>query len=393
MTTRESSLIYLDGFATTPLAPEARAAMMEAWDRPGNAGSPHAAGAWAASAVARARTAVAALIGAAPAEVIFTSGATEANNLALLGVARRAGRESSRRRRIIVSAIEHKAVLEPAAALEREGFEVVLAPVDRHGRLDLAAYAGCLTSETLMVSVMAANNETGALQPIAEVVALAHEAGALVHCDAAQAAGKMPIDVVELDVDYLSLSAHKLYGPMGVGALYVSATAPTPEPLQRGGGQEQGVRSGTEPVPLLAGFGAAAALARTRLDEDRQHGEALARRLIAGLGERQVRFDLITGTHSVLPGALSLMLSEVEADEIVERLSASVYLTTGSACTSGQIVSSHVLKAMSLDEASSRRVLRVFCGRYNTEADVDQAAAQIATAVRRSALAPGEVHQ
>ncbi len=386
-------LIYLDGFATTPLAPEAREAMLSAWTLPGNPGSPHRAGESAARIVADARAAVAELIGASPAEMVFTSGATEANNLAIVGVARRMAAERPERRRIVVSAVEHKAVLEPAQALAAMGFEIFIAPVDATGRLDLDAFADALDDRTLMVSVMAANNETGVLQPVQDVAALARRVGALVHCDAAQAAGKIPIDVIGLDLDYVSLSAHKLYGPVGVGALFVSALAPKPHPLQRGGGQEQGLRSGTEPAPLLAGFGAAAILARDGLEDDGRQGRRLAQRLCDGLHERQVRLDITTRDAPGIPGTLSIHLHDADADDVVLRLSDEVCLSTGSACTRGQVSSSHVLNAMGYEEADARHVLRVFCGRYNTDGEIDRAAALIASAVRRSALAPGELRQ
>lgn len=386
-------MIYLDGFATTPLAPEAREAMLSAWTQPGNPGSPHCAGENAARIVAEARAAVAELIGASPAEVVFTSGATEANNLAIVGIARRMAGERPERRRIVVSAVEHKAVLEPALALRAIGFEIDIARVDETGRLDLDAFADALNDQTLMVSVMAANNETGVLQPIEEVAALARHVGALVHCDAAQAAGKIPIDVVGLDLDYVSLSAHKLYGPVGAGALFVSALAPKPHAIQRGGGQEQGLRSGTEPAPLLAGFGVAATTARSRMEDDGRHGRRLAQRLHAGLNERQVRLEITTRDAPVIPGTLSITLRDADADDVVMRLSTDVCLSTGSACTRGQVSSSHVLKAMGYAEADAQHVLRVFCGRYNTEAEIDRTAALIGSAVRRSALAPGELRQ
>ncbi len=273
------------------------------------------------------------------------------------------------------------------------GFEIFIAPVDATGRLDLDAFADALDDRTLMVSVMAANNETGVLQPVQDVAALARRVGALVHCDAAQAAGKIPIDVIGLDLDYVSLSAHKLYGPVGVGALFVSALAPKPHPLQRGGGQEQGLRSGTEPAPLLAGFGAAAILARDGLEDDGRQGRRLAQRLCDGLHERQVRLDITTRDAPGIPGTLSIHLHDADADDVVLRLSDEVCLSTGSACTRGQVSSSHVLNAMGYEEADARHVLRVFCGRYNTDGEIDRAAALIASAVRRSALAPGELRQ
>lgn len=384
--------IYLDGFATLPVAPEARAAMLAAWETPGNAASPHRAGEQAARLVEAARAEVAALIGAAPGEIVFTSGATEANNIAIIGTARALSPSASERRRIVVSAVEHKAVLEPAAALAASGLEIAVAPVDSAGRLDLSGLEALLDQDVLLVSVMAANNETGVVQPVVEAASFAHRVGALIHCDAAQAAGKIPIDVAELDVDYLSLSGHKLYGPMGIGALYLSAAAPVPVALQSGGGQERGLRPGTQPVPLIAGFGAAAAVARKRLAGDAARGAAQAERLAAGLAERQLRLRCITGDHQVLPGSLALSLDGVVAEDLCLSLSGSVQLSTGSACTSGQLRTSHVLEAMGFSEIEARSVVRLFCHRYLDAADIDYAVAQIVRTAQ-AALATGDVRQ
>jgi cysteine desulfurase len=374
--------IYLDGFATLPLAPEARHALVEALSLTGNAASPHGAGEQAAMIIERGRREVAALIGAAPSEIVFTSGATEANNLALIGIARALRAAGSGRRRLIVSAVEHKAVLEPARALQGEGFELAYAPVDAHGRLDLGGFKALLGPDTLLASIMAVNNETGTIQPIGEAAALAHEAGALFHTDAAQAAGKIPIDVLALDVDYLSLSAHKCYGPMGVGALYISASAPKPAPLQHGGGQQGGVRPGTEPVALIAGFGAAAKVASDRLDTDRGHGERLARTMLEALGAAGLPIRLATGSNEVVPGSLCLAVEGADADDLCVALAGRVHLSTGSACTSGQLKGSHVLEAMGFSEAKAREVVRMFCHRYLREKDVEIAAARIIEAVR-----------
>ena len=388
-----SAPIYLDGFATMPLAPEAKAAMIAAWEAPGNAASPHRAGERAARLVESARAEVAELIGAAPGEIIFTSGATEANNIAILGTARALAPRALARRRIVVSAVEHKAVLEPAAALASSGFEIATAPVDDAGRVDLAQLEAMLDDSVLLLCLMAANNETGVVQPVGEAARLAHRAGILVQCDAAQAGGKVPVDVAKLEVDYLSLSGHKLYGPMGIGALYVSASAPLPEPLQLGGGQERGLRPGTLPVPLIAGFGAAAAVARARLAGDARNGAAQAERLAKGLAERQLRFRRITGDHRVLPGSLALSLEGVVAEDLCLTLSGQVQLSTGSACTSGQLRTSHVLEAMGFSEHEARSVVRLFCHRYLENTEIDSAAAQIAQAALKSGLATGEVRQ
>ncbi len=370
--------IYLDGFATLPLAPEAEASMIEAWGTPGNPSSPHIAGERAARIVASAREAVASLIGALSAEVIFTSGATEANNLALLGSAT----PSAVRRKIVMSSIEHKSVLEIASHLSKMGFEIVRAPVDANGRVDLTTFEDLIDEHTLLVSLMAANNETGVLQPIAETVALAHSRGALVHCDGAQAVGKVAIDVFELDVDYLSFSAHKMYGPMGIGALYVSSNAPRLAPQTFGGGQESSLRPGTEPVPLIAGFGEAARIASRDLDATKAYVHALSVRLLDRLAARQVRFRRITGDHATVPGSLALQFHGVNADDLCATASRRVSISTGSACRSGQLQTSHVLESMTLSAAEAASVVRIFCHRYLTEAEIVEAADAIAQSVR-----------
>ncbi|CEJ47723.1 Cysteine desulfurase [Umezakia ovalisporum] len=385
--------IYLDGFATLPLSPEARSAILSVWDHPGNAGSPNAAGERAAGIIADGRAEVAALIGAAPGEIIFTSGATEANNLALLGLAQSAVKGDFDRKRIVVSAVEHKAVLEPARMLEKQGFSVSIAPVDREGRLDLAAFEALLGDDVLIASVMLVNNETGVIQPVAEAAALVHAVGGLMHSDAAQAAGKIAIDVLDLEVDYLSLSAHKCYGPMGVGGLYVGAHAPKPMPLVHGGGQQYAVRPGTEPVALIAGFGAAAKVARSRLEGDDCHGRLLMCKFLERLASRQLRFSRITGDAAVVPGSAALHLADVDADQLCATVARDVSLSTGSACTSGQIKQSHVLEAIGLSEDDARHVIRIFCHRYQNVDEVEAAADRIVAAADQSRLAAGEVRQ
>ncbi len=362
--------VYLDGFATSPLAPEARDAMMLASLHPGNAGSPHSAGARASAMLAQARQHVASLIGADANEIVFTSGATEADNLAIRGIAKWALHAGSLRRKIIVSAIEHKAVLEAADSLRSGGFEIIQAPVTAQGVVDLSATERLIDSTTLLVSIMLANNETGALQPVASLAAIAHRGGALVHCDAAQAVGKIPVDVDELDVDYLSISAHKMYGPMGVGALYVASGAPKPSSLSYGGKQEGSIRPGTEPTYLLAAFGAAAQLARGRLREDMEHGRALAEAFCNDLINRGLNYTVTTGNASVLPGSLSISLDGISADSLVASLSPNASISTGSACTSGQLLPSHVLLAMGITPDQANSVIRLYFGRYNTIAEI-----------------------
>ncbi|MGB8413930.1 MAG: cysteine desulfurase family protein [Candidatus Binatus sp.] len=384
--------IYLDGHASTPLAPEAIRAMTALWANQANSGSPHAAGAAAAEAIEDARSSVARLIGADASEIIFTSGATEANNLAILGVARAASKLCARRR-IVVSAIEHKAVIQPAKKLAEEGFDVVFCPVSGEGRVDLAALEEQVSCETLLVSVMAANNEIGVVQPLPTVVGIARKAGALVHSDAAQAAGKVPIDVIALDLDYLSISAHKMYGPQGVGALYISAAAPKPDPLVYGGGQEGGLRAGTLPAALIAGYGAAAERATASIERDAEHGHSLTRLFLQELDSRKVQYSLLCDHDDRLPGSLALRFEGVDADTLTQLLANTVSITSGSACDSGQIEPSHVLLAIGQSPCVASEFIRIFFGRYNVQDDAAEAAAHFAEACKKVRLATGRVHQ
>ncbi|MDX0967325.1 cysteine desulfurase family protein [Sinorhizobium medicae] len=385
--------VYLDGFATMPIAPEAQHLMLEVWRQPSNAGSPHRLGERAAMYVADARLSVADLIGATSSEIFFTSGATEANNIAILGVARWALAGGSARRRIIVSSVEHKAVLAPAETLRSQGFEVFHAPVDGNGVVDCDMLADLATNEVLMISVMLANNETGALQPIDQVAAIARGVGALVHCDAAQAAGKVAIDVLDLDVDYLSLSAHKLYGPGGVGAIYIAANAPRPQPLIFGGGQQGSLRPGTEPVALIAGFGAAAKLALSSLASDAALALELSHRFRRQFWAAELEAELTTGNRQVLPGAMSIYVPGIDAEELIMSSSAEIALSTGSACNSGQVVPSHVLRAMGFSQEKARSVFRIMLNRYISDDDVTYAADKIAQTARLLKDRTGRAHQ
>lgn len=382
--------IYLDAFSTTPIAPEALEALTVSLGRTGNPHSPHAAGAFAAEVVAGARRAVARLIGADPQEIVFTSGATEANNLAILGLARAAAAGGSQRRTIITSSIEHPSVLEPAAALASEGFRHLEAPVGEDGRLDLRALRTLLSEDVLLVAIMAANNITGVVQPVAEAARLAREGGALVHVDAAQAAGKAPLDVYAWEVDSLSLSGHKLYAPPGVGALFLASTSPfAPHPIVHGGGQERGLRSGTLPAALIAGLGTAVEVALQRMDQDATRLRALEARFCDALAARQVRFRLNGSAQYRLPGAMNLAIPGVIADHLVEILSQRVAFSTGSACASGQISIAPTLKAMGISDAIARSSVRIYFNRYSEDFDAERAADGIAEAVRERALAPG----
>lgn len=390
---KNNNPIYLDAFATTPLAPEAKAAMLNAWTNPANAGSAHFFGELAQDSVSKARAAVADLIGAAASEIVFTSGATEANNIALIGIARWALETQSYRRRIVVSAIEHKAVLEPALWLRTLGFEVIFAPVDSSGGVDCEALDKIVDEQTLLVSVMTANNETGAIQPLNDVVSICRKNGALIHSDGAQAVGKVSLDVLDLDIDYLSLSSHKMYGPVGIGALYVSAAAPKPKSLCFGGGQEGGIRPGTQPVPLIVGFGAAAEIAHERLLLDEEHGRQLSQRLLHKLQTQLAECRQITSQAPVLPGSLCLLLPGIEANDLIDSLRGVVCFSTGSACSSGQLTASHVLSAMGLSKTDSTSVFRIFCNRYNTIEQIDLSASLILEACQRVSGRTGRVLQ
>lgn len=385
--------VYLDAHASTPIAPEALKALVSQLSVAGNPHSPHAAGAQAHAAIEEARQAVADLIGAASGEIIFTSGATEANNLAVLGVAR-AAKKTSNRRVIVTSAIEHPSILEAVTALTQEGFSHRIASVGTDGRVDLLELAHLLDDEVLLVSLMAANNVSGIEQPVRDVAALARAAGALIHCDAAQAGGRVPLDVFALDVDFLSLSAHKMYGPPGIGALYVSAASPVrPDPIVFGGGQEQGLRSGTAPAGLISAFGSAARLVQEHRARDADHVSGLMQRFLSALEDLQVRFLAIGSDQHRLPGSINIAFTGCDAQELVERLSKDVALSTGSACSSGQITSSPILDAMKIPSILKRSSVRICFNRYSDFGDAGSAAIAIAAAIREIELATGSIVQ
>ncbi len=385
--------IYLDHNATTPCAASVVAAMLPYWtDEFGNAASrTHAYGWRAGEAVERAREQVARLVGADPREVVFTSGATEANNLALLGAARALRRGSGAKRDGIVSCrSEHRAVLDPCQALEREGFRVTLLGVDREGRVDPDELRVALDARTALVSVMPATNEIGVSQPIAQLSALAADAGAVFHCDAAQSAGALDVDAARLGVDLLSLSAHKLYGPKGIGALVVRRGAKRArlEPILHGGGHERGLRSGTLPVPLCVGFGVAADLARVSRPSDAERHARLRDRLLERL--RAELPGLVVNGHASerLPANLNVSFLGVEGEALLAALP-ELALSAGSACTSAKPEPSHVLRALGADKARALSALRFGIGRGNDEAQIDAAAALDVAQVRRlRALSP-----
>ena len=366
--------IYLDNQATTPCDPRVVQAMLPFFtERFGNAHSAeHAMGRDAEDAVEAARAQLAALIGAEPREIVFTSGATEANNLAIKGAARFAASQGSGRRRVITVATEHKCVLESVADLRAEGFDPVVLPVQSDGLLDPARLAFALQTPAALVSIMAANNETGVLQDLPRLAAMAREAGALFHTDAAQALGKVPFDVAGTDL--ASFSAHKMYGPKGIGALYVRRRPRARLlPLFSGGGQERGLRSGTLPTPLVAGFGEACRIARAEMAEEEARLTTLRDRLLAGLRARLPGLRVNGSMQRRLPGNLNVTLPQADALAVM-RAAPELCVSTGSACSSAAIAPSYVLAAMGLRPDEAARSLRIGLGRFTSAADVDFAA-------------------
>lgn len=376
------SLIYLDHHATTPCDPLVLEAMLPFFQGQfGNPSSPHFAGTRTADAVQLAREQIAGLVGAQPGEVIFTSGATEANNLALLGYAR-AAHATSPRRRIIISALEHKAVTNPAKQLAREGFEVITLPVDSQGTVDLTAAAEVINDQTLLVSVHAANGEVGTIQPISQLAQLAHAAGALLHTDAAQAVGKIPLDMLNWGADMLSISGHKLYGPQGIGALVIRHPRRTQlEPLAWGGGQERGWRPGTLNVPGIVGLGAACARCQELLTTESIRLAALRDELEIDVLEAIPSAYRNGNPANRLPHNTSLTFPGIEADALLARLS-SLALSTGSACDAGTVEPSATLLALGLSRDDARATVRVGLGRFNTAGEMQNAMVRLVSQVQ-----------
>ena len=384
-----NQFVYLDANATTAVAPEVRRAISAALMEPANAGAAHAFGGRAREVVEKARFQLASLLGAAPSEVVFTSGATEANTLAIEGVVAASAGVRSRRPKVVSVAWEHHAVLEPLGRLRRLGWDVVLVDVDREGAPCLDQLDAAIDEATLLVSVMAANNETGVLAPLREVSRLCAERGALLHTDATQAAAWGDVDVDDLGVDLLSLSAHKMHGPQGVGALYVSREVRRRSgiaPLVPGGGQESGLRGGTVNVPGVAGLGAAASLVTKGTTERSATARALRGRLEHDLLAAHPGAWVNGGSSTRLPGTLNICFPGFPAEAV---LAGAPFLaaSAGSACRAGAPEPSHVLLAMGRDAAEARSSLRFSLGHTSTEADVDAVVEAIAPCVERARAA------
>jgi cysteine desulfurase len=374
--------IYLDSHATTPVDPRVVEAMLPFFtEHFGNASSRNHSFGWkAGKAVEQAREQVAALIGVRFRDIVFTSGATESNNLALKGVAARA---PAGRRHIVTIATEHRAVLDSCGTLERAGFRVTYLEVDREGRIDLDRLRDAVGADTLLVSAMSANNEIGVMHPLAAIVQIAHAQGALCHSDAVQSAGLVRMNARELGLDLVSLSAHKMYGPKGVGALYVAKREPAIdlEALIDGGGHERGYRSGTLNVPAIVGFGKAAELCAECHDSDPVRLRALRDRLWSALST----FD---GVHMNgpaeprLPNNLNVRVDNVHGESLLKAIAADVAVSSGAACATASAEPSHVLRAIGLSDEEARASIRFGLGRFNTEQEIDAAAGIVTDAAR-----------
>lgn len=395
----------MDNNSTTRVDPRVLETMLPYFsERYGNAASRHHSFGWEAKeAVDRAREQVAELIGADAREIIFTSGATESNNLALRGVA---GMYRAQGNHIITAVTEHKAVLDPCKRLQRESMDVTFLLVDKTGCVTAEQVAQAITDKTILVSIMAANNEIGTLQPIGDIAAVCKEREVLFHTDAAQAAGKIPVDVhssgrrsflawvhtagkVPADmrsqgVDLVSLSAHKIYGPKGVGALYVRRRDPHVrlEPIFDGGGHEGGLRSGTLPVPLIVGFGKACELCRQEMAVEAERLQSLREKLRRGIMDRLPEVYLNGHPTERLPGTLNLSFAHVKGDALMMGLR-NVAISSGSACTSASVEPSYVLKALGVDDDLAHSSIRFGLGRFNTEEEVDYVIDEVVRTVER----------
>jgi cysteine desulfurase len=399
--------IYLDYHATTPVDPRVLEAMLPYFtDRFGNAASrSHRFGWDAEAAVERARSQTAALIGAATNEIVFTSGATESNNLAIKGVidarvrgtplqpdSSRLDVSGDRRPHIVTTTIEHKSVLDTCKSLEARGCRVTCLPVDNAGRVDPDDVRKAITRDTVLVSVMAANNEVGSIQPLAEIGAITRERGVLLHSDAAQAAGKIPIDVQALGIDLLSCTAHKMYGPKGVGALYMRRRARIAlAPLLEGGGQERGVRSGTLNVPGIVGLGRAAEINAGELAAESDRVRALRDRLYEGLQRNLPDVGLNGSLERRLPHNLSVHFAGVAGEAILVAID-DLALSSGSACASGSVEPSYVLKACGIPDDLALSSIRFGLGRFTTAEEIDYAIEKVTTVIRHLRRAHASAH-
>jgi len=375
--------IYLDNHATTPMDPRVLEAMLPYFtEHFGNAASRNHSFGWAAEqAVEKARKQIADLIGANPKEIIFTSGATESNNLAIKGVAEMYAEKGNH---IITAATEHKAVLDTCKKLEKQGCQVTYLALKEDGLIDLEKLRAAITDKTILVSLMYANNEIGVVQPVAEIAKICKEKGVLFHSDGVQAVGKIPVDVIKDGIDLLALTAHKLYGPKGVGALYVRRKNPRVQITAQmdGGGHERGMRSGTMNVPAIVGFGKAAELCRLEMGEESKRLQFLRDKLRAKL-ERELDEVFINGNmEHRLPHNLNMSFAYVEGESLLMGIN-DIAVSSGSACTSATLEPSYVLKALGVGDDLAHTSIRFGLGRFTTEEEVDYAADRMIDTVRK----------
>jgi cysteine desulfurase len=379
----EDAMIYLDNHATSPTDPRVLRRMLDflTVEAVGNPHSEHHSGRLTADAVEHAREQVACLIGASADEIVFTSGATESNNIAIQGLAAAPGRRGDH---IVTCETEHKCVLECVRYLGDKGYETTVLPVDSDGIVDLSRLEEALTDRTALVTIMSANNEIGVLQPIREIAAICRSRNIVFHTDAAQAAGKINFDVRASGVDLASLSGHKLYAPIGIGALFVSEDSPVkPEPLFRGGGQERGLRSGTVAGHLAVALGAAAELAKAELADEAVRASSMRDLFLDVLRGRVPSLIVNAANAPRLPGNLSISFPGLDANRLVGALQPLVAISTNSACSSGVMQPSHVLIALGLTDTLAESTIRVGFGRFNTLPEVRTAAEMISVAIAR----------
>lgn len=372
-------MIYLDNHATTPCDPQVVETMLPYFTQfYGNPSSTlHSSGQNALKAVQKAKEQTSSLIGSSPAEILFTSGATESNNLAILGLARGLAKHTERKK-IITTKIEHKAIIEPMQELQRIGFNLVYLPIDSKGSIDLNAAKQLIDKDTLLVSVQAANNEIGTIQPIKEISKLVHAVGAIFHTDAAQAIGKVSVDVDAWDVDLLSISAHKFYGPKGVGALYIrgGVNSLPIEPLWFGGGQESGIRSGTVNVPGIVGLGKACELGKHLLGKENIYLTDLRNNFEKELVNAFPKVKCNGNLENRLPNNLSLTFQGLDAEALIVNMP-EFAISTGSACNSGALEPSHVLQEIGLSREQGYSTLRIGLGRFTTKRDLEKLLEQL----------------
>ena len=375
--------VYLDHSATTPVDPEVAKLMMTYYtEKYGNPSSVHSFGRDAKAALENARESVAKLLGAQPTEITFTSGGTEADNLAIFGVVEA---QSKKGKHIITSAVEHHGVLEACEFLEKNGYELTIVPVDEEGLIAVEDVAKAIRPDTILITIMHANNEVGTIQPIAEIGKLARDKGIVFHVDAVQSFGKIPIDVVAMNVDLMTVSSHKIYGPKGVGALYIRKGIRI-IPRIYGGGQEKKRRSGTENTPGIIGFGKACELAAQRMEEEAVREAKLRDKLLKGIMEKidYIKLNGPQGGEKRLPGNLNVSIQFIEGEALLLSLDMmGIAASSGSACTSGSLDPSHVLLAMGLSHEIAHGSLRFSFGAQNTEEDVDYVLEQLPKIVER----------